>query len=277
MLTTKQLADWNRDGFLVLPDLYSAPEISALRTRMAEMIDDFDPTTVSTVFSTTEESHAQDQYFLSSGGATRFFFEADALDQDGGLQVPKTEALNKVGHAMHDLDPVFSTFSRAPQIAELVADLGMADALVLQSMYIFKQPRIGGEVNWHCDHSFLWTDPQSVVGLWVALEDATQENGCLWAVPGGHVLPAKNRFRRDGDGTRMEVFDESPYDASQAVPLEVKAGTVIVLHGTLPHASAPNTSDKSRHAYTLHILDSSADYPADNWLQRPVEMPLRSF
>ncbi len=277
MLTTKQLADWNRDGFLVLPDLYSAPEISALRTRMAEMIDDFDPTTVSTVFSTTEESHAQDQYFLSSGGATRFFFEADALDQNGMLQVPKTEALNKVGHAMHDLDPVFSTFSRAPQIAELVADLGMADALVLQSMYIFKQPRIGGEVNWHCDHSFLWTEPQSVVGLWIALEDATQENGCLWAVPGGHVLPAKNRFRRDGDGTRMEVFDESPYDTSQAVPLEVKAGTVIVLHGTLPHASAPNTSDKSRHAYTLHILDSSADYPADNWLQRPAEMPLRSF
>ncbi len=277
MLTVEQLADWNRDGFLVLPDLYSASEISALRTRMTEMIDDFDPTTVSTVFSTTEESHAQDQYFLSSGDATRFFFEADALDQDGVLQVPKTEALNKVGHAMHDLDPVFSTFSRAPQIAELVADLGMADALVLQSMYIFKQPRIGGEVNWHCDHSFLWTEPQSVVGLWIALEDATQENGCLWAVPGGHVLPAKNRFRRDGDGTRMEVFDESPYDTSQAVPLEVKAGTVIVLHGTLPHASAPNTSDKSRHAYTLHILDSSADYPADNWLQRPVEMPLRSF
>jgi phytanoyl-CoA hydroxylase len=277
MLTTEQLTGWNRDGFLVLPDLYSASEISALRTRMAEMIDDFDPATVSTVFSTTEETHAQDQYFLSSGGATRFFFEAGALDQNGVLQVPKTEALNKVGHAMHDLDPVFSTFSRAPQIAELVADLGMADALVLQSMYIFKQPRIGGEVHWHCDHSFLWTEPQSVVGLWVALEDATQENGCLWAVPGGHVLPAKNRFRRDGDGTRMEVFDESPYDTSQAVPLEVKAGTVIVLHGTLPHASAPNTSDKSRHAYTLHILDSSADYPADNWLQRPAEMPLRSF
>jgi phytanoyl-CoA hydroxylase len=277
MLTTEQLTGWNRDGFLVLPDLYSASEISALRTRMAEMIDDFDPTTVSTVFSTTEGTHAQDQYFLSSGGATRFFFEAGALDQNGVLQVPKTEALNKVGHAMHDLDPVFSTFSRAPQIAELVADLGMAEALVLQSMYIFKQPRIGGEVNWHCDHSFLWTEPQSVVGLWIALEDATLENGCLWAVPGGHVLPAKNRFRRHGDGTRMEVLDESPYDTSQAVPLEVKAGTVIVLHGTLPHASAPNTSDKSRHAYTLHILDSSADYPADNWLQRPAEMPLRSF
>ena len=277
MLTTEQLTGWNRDGFLVLPDLYSASEISALRTRMAEMIDDFDPTTVSTVFSTTEGTHAQDQYFLSSGGATRFFFEAGALDQNGVLQVPKTEALNKVGHAMHDLDPVFSTFSRAPQIAELVADLGMAEALVLQSMYIFKQPRIGGEVNWHCDHSFLWPEPQSVVGLWIALEDATLENGCLWAVPGGHVLPAKNRFRRDGDGTRMEVLDESPYDTSQAVPLEVKAGTVIVLHGTLPHASAPNTSDKSRHAYTLHILDSSADYPADNWLQRPAEMPLRSF
>jgi phytanoyl-CoA hydroxylase len=61
------------------------------------------------------------------------------------------------------------------------------------------------------------------------------------------------------------------------VPIEAAAGTLVVLHGTLPHWSGPNTSPISRHAYTLHIIDGAAEYPADNWLQRRPEMPLQGF
>jgi phytanoyl-CoA hydroxylase len=53
------------------------------------------------------------------------------------------------------------------------------------------------------------------------------------------------------------------------VPLEAERGTLVLLNGTLPHLSGPNTSDKPRHAYTIHAIDSHANYPADNWLQRP--------
>jgi phytanoyl-CoA hydroxylase len=60
------------------------------------------------------------------------------------------------------------------------------------------------------------------------------------------------------------------------VALEVKRGAVIVLHGLLPHASAPNRSARPRHAYTLHLIDGRATYAADNWLQRP-DLPLRGF
>ena len=52
---------------------------------------------------------------------------------------------------------------------------------------------------------------------------------------------------------------------------------MLVLHGTLPHWSAPNTSATSRHAYTLHVIDGAADYPDDNWLRRAPDMPLRGF
>ena len=146
-------------------------------------------------------------------------------------------------------------------------------------MYIFKPPRIGGEVVWHTDHPFLWTDPPSVKGFWVALQDANIENGCMWALPGQHRLPPKERFRRraDGSGTFMETLDNSPFPIEQGVPLEAKQGSLVVLDGLLPHWSAPNTSDQPRAAYTLHVIDGTADYPADNWLQRDPEMPLRGF
>jgi phytanoyl-CoA hydroxylase len=145
-------------------------------------------------------------------------------------------------------------------------------------MYIFKQPRIGGEVTCHQDATFLYTEPLRVVGLWFALEDATVDNGCLWVIPGGHQLGLKSRFLRAQEGgTRFEVFDDSPWPDDNLQPLEVKKGSLIVLNALLPHLSRENRSAQSRHAYTLHMIDGAAHYPKENWLQRAAEMPARGF
>ena len=113
-------------------------------------------------------------------------------------------------------------------------------------MYIFKQPGIGGQVVWHQDSSFLHTEPDSVVGLWLALEDATVENGCLWALPGGHLGALKSRFvRAPGGGVTTIVHDPSPWPDQRFVPLETPRGTLVVLHGRLPHGSAANRSARS--------------------------------
>lgn len=279
VLDKGQKQEFADNGVLVLRDFYAPDEVAGLRARMAELVEAFDPSGVVTIFSTTDRQHGQDEYFVNSGDKIRFFFEDGAFDDDGNLSVPKDQALNKVGHAMHDLDPVFSDFSRKPALAALAADVGLVDPKLLQSMYIFKQPRIGGEVIWHTDHPFLWTEPATVTGFWVALEDATVDNGCLWCLPGLHNLPPKERFRRaaDGSGTYMEQLDPTPFPDDRAVPLEATAGTVVVLNGLLPHWSAPNTSDSSRHAFTLHVIDGAAHYPDDNWLQRSPDMPLRGF
>jgi phytanoyl-CoA hydroxylase len=172
---------------------------------------------------------------------------------------------------MHDLDPVFSAFSRTPQMAAVAKQVGLVDPLLLQSMYIFKQPRIGGEVNSHTDHTFLWTEPQSVIGFWIAIDDATTENGCMWALPGGHRIPVKSRSKLNTSRTATitEVFDKDPYPTEGLVPLEASRGTLVLLNGTLPHRSGPNLSDKPRHAYTVHVIDGQANYLDDNWLQRP--------
>lgn len=277
-MTKDQRTRFERDGFLVLPQFVDQSACDRLRARAHELVREFDPAGVVSIFSTHEQTRTSDEYFLESGDKIRFFFEENAFNSDGSLRQSKERSINKIGHALHDLDSVFDSFSRSAEIKQLVSDFGIADHLLLQSMYIFKQPNIGGEVICHQDATFLFTEPLRMIGLWFALEDATVENGCLWVIPGGHGFGLKSRFiRAAGAGTRFEVFDDSPWPEEKAIPLEVEKGTVIVLHGLLPHLSRENRSSRSRHAYTLHVIESSADYPKDNWLQRSPELPLRGF
>ena len=117
-----------------------------------------------------------------------------------------------------------------------------------------------------------------MVGFWIAIDDATVENGCMWALPGGHRIPARSRSRLNDSRTATitDVLDPTPYPTEGLVPLKAPRGTLVVLHGLLPHLSGPNLSDKPRHAYTVHVIDGTAKYMPDNWLQRPT-LPLRGF
>lgn len=265
MLTTDQISAFRRDGFLVLNDFISDDDCLVLRDHAASLEADLrDDRDHVTVFSAGDQSHGEDSWFLNSGDKTRGFFERDGAN------------LNKIGHAMHDLDPVFDRFSRCTGFAEVAADIGMADPRLVQSMYIFKHPGVGGEVTWHTDHTFLWTEPRSVVGFWVAIDDATTTNGCMWAIPGGHTIAVKSRFVRDDTSTRTVVFDESPYPIERAVALEAPRGTLVLLDGALPHWSDANSSPHPRQAFTLHVVDGDTTWDEHNWLQRPT-MPFRSF
>lgn len=280
LLSSKQLASFEDDGFLVIPGFIDESSCLELRQRALELAEQYVPSPEQATIFTADASaqHAADEYFLSSGDKIRCFFEKDAFDDDGKLRSSAHLCLNKLGHAMHDLDPMFDRFSRTPDMAMVAADIGIKLPLLLQSMYIFKQPRIGGEVNCHTDHTFLWTEPQSAIGFWVAIDDATTENGCMWALPGGHRIPVKSRSKLNASRTATitETFDATPYPTVGLVPLEAARGTLVLLNGSLPHRSGPNTSDKPRHAYTVHIIDGTAKYLADNWLQRP-QLPLRGF
>lgn len=274
-LTPAQVAEYEKNGFLVLEGEVGQEELDAMEACVAEVVDEFvrAPGAVS-VFSTKEQSRTSDDYFLTSGDKVRCFFEEGAFDGDGKLVEDPHRSINKIGHNLHERHAPFRAFSNSARVRGIVSSLGsFRDPRLLQGMFIFKQPRIGGEVGVHQDSTFLFTEPLSTTGLWLAVEDATLENGCLWAVPGSHrAVPApRRRFVRnpDGPGTVfVPADDREPLSTDGAVPLPVPRGSLVLINGSLVHFSHPNKSDRSRHAFAVHVVDGACEYPADNWLQR---------
>ena len=280
VLSDQQIEQYHLDGFLVVEGFAGPDSCAALRQRAVEMVEAFEPGERRSIFTTNEQDRVSDAEFLDSGSSTWCFFEEDAFAADGTLRQDKILSINKIGHAMHDLDDVFRSFTDTDDLAAVANDVGLADALALQSMYIFKQPHIGGEVGCHQDATFLSTDPVTVTGFWFAIEDARLDNGCLWAQPGGHRTSLRKVFKRRGAssdaGTEFEILDPTPLPTpADLVPLEVPAGTLVVLNGLLPHWSDVNRSATSRHAYSLHCISAAAKYPSWNWLQRTPDLPLR--
>ena len=278
MLSAEQIASYQANGYLVLPNFKPAAAMAQVRQRAMAMVEAFDPAEYIAIFSTKDSSTNANPYFLSSADKVHCFFEEEAFGPDGELRQAKALSINKIGHALHDRDPTFDAFSRGPELAAVAHDLGLTQPQIWQSMYIFKQPGIGGEVGWHQDATFFDTTPLSVTTFWFALEDATLNNGCLWVQPGGHKTPLRELYVRDADMVTMEKLDDTPWpDGDSALAVPVPAGSLVVFHGLLPHYSAPNRSAHSRHAYTLHVTDASTAYSPRNWIQRGADFPVRGF
>jgi len=276
MLSSEQMASFEENGFLLVENYASGEEVDELRAQMEKLLAEIELDHHS-VFSTNVQTQTSDRYFLESGDKIRCFFES--IDLKDGQD--KSLKINKVGHALHDLNEVFERFSYKQALLDIALQFGHEEPAIIQSQYIFKSPKVGGNVSPHTDSTFLYTEPLSCLGAWIALEDVDEENACLWGLPGSHTeYPLYNRFKRNesNDGTLFEdlVERKDKWKLSGAVPLVAKKGDLILLHGSNVHMSEANQSERSRNAYVLHLVDLAAEYPADNWLQRE-ELPLRKM
>mmetsp|Transcript_5294 Transcript_5294/g.12740 ORF Transcript_5294/g.12740 Transcript_5294/m.12740 type:complete len:399 (+) Transcript_5294:56-1252(+) len=293
---------FNRDGVVVVPGFCSAEEVAGMKKRMQELIDAWDPSeSKGSVFHTYGNKHINTNYFLDSAATTKFFLEPGAVDEKGEIRsdIPKGELINKVGHALHFLDPVFTAYAQSEKVKSLVRDLGYVDPVLPQSMYIFKQGKIGGEVTSHQDSSYLYTVPrQTCLGMWLALDDADTHNGCLWARKGSHKEPLRNIFGRlgteeesgemrlvnkllddngdnneestgfkarkwcnviPGEGPDYTPESDACLRAAGFEPLPVKAGDLVCFPGTLDHLSLTNKSPAARHTFQLHLVEGPGD------------------
>ncbi|MEM6818741.1 MAG: phytanoyl-CoA dioxygenase family protein [Pseudomonadota bacterium] len=264
------LVRFERDGYAVIENAIAPEDCVRLREVASRIVDGFDIGRHRTVFRTDDRDAGRDDYFFESAERASCFLEAEALDASGALTKPKALAINKIGHGLHDADPVVAEFCRLPAITKALRELGWVDPVLQQTMYIFKQPTIGGEVRWHQDGSYLMASGRGVMGIWIALEPATRENGCLWMQPGAHRTPLRERYSVDtgtGDAS-LEIVDETPWQTVDPVAMEVPTGSIVVFSDHMPHYSAPNRSTQSRHAFTLHVKEAGDQWLAENWLQR---------
>ena len=300
MLTGAQLQQFERDGYLVIPDFFSPTDLKELNQASVHLLDAFDPTLhPKTKFTTrSDNQHTGDTYFLDSSDKVSYFLEEEAVNDKGELVYSdKARCINKIGHSLHECDSVFKKHSLNDRIRTLTRQMKFRDPILLQSMLIFKQPKIGGVVAPHQDSTFLYTDPCSALGFWFALEDVTLENGCLWFLPGSHKTfgEIKRRFVRNSayfesdlrttkspmvkgePALKFRYADKVPADPfsyyackdEDWVPAPMKAGSLVLLHGSVVHKSEANRSEKSRWAYAFHVIEGEAEYSRENWLQMP--------
>lgn len=262
------------DGFAVIEDFLTPDEVDELKNEVENLIKQMPEQSKRTIFSTVDSANRQnrDTYFVESADKIRYFFEAGALDSEGKLLVDPSVSLNKIGHALHELNPVFRKISLSEKVKECAFQLGFEDPAICQSMYIFKNPKIGSEVHPHQDSWYLHTEPNTVIGFWFALEDATIENGCLWFVKGSHTSGVHRRYIRNPDKNSPEFLKYSSpapiYQQSSFAAAPVPKGSLVLIHGQVVHYSADNESAKSRHAYTFHVIEQKdTKYSEENWLQ----------
>jgi phytanoyl-CoA hydroxylase len=157
---------------------------------------------------------------------------------------------------------VLKAFSRHPVFQGLVRDLIGPDVRLYWDQLVYKKPGTPAEFPWHQDNGYTFVTPQQYLTCWVALTDATVENGCPWIVPGAH---RQGTLLHRWTDLGFQCLDE-PTDAR---PLEVPAGSIAVFSSLTPHRTGPNLTGSTRKAYILQ-------YAPDGAVMHPREGPSRA-
>lgn len=279
-LTPEQVQKFDEDGYLIIENFLPEQQCDLLKQTIKHVIDqhldlETHPKTMFTTYQANKakpDTHMMTDYFLNSGDGINFFFEEGAFSKETNeLAYSKYDAVNKIGHALHTDVPEFKEVAQGDGIKNICKALGIKKPTLPQSMYIFKSGGLGGPVTPHKDNSFLHTGGTRLLGLWIPLDDATTDNGCLWFIPGSHREPATLFMNRNEENTACVFVGEknSNYEEDDKyVVAEVKRGSLVLLDGDVVHKSYSNTSDKPRNAFTFHLYEGEgADWGVTNWNQ----------
>ena len=232
MLTQEQVAFYHTNGYIVVENVISAKDITELCKITDEFVDKSREVTEHTNVFDLEPEHTP---------------EAPQLRR---LKNPVT------------LHPIYDRMLRHHYILDSVAQLLGPNVRYDTSKLNMKSAGFGSPVEWHQDFAFatpVTNDDMLSVGL--AIDDMTQENGCLLFIPRSHKGPIYDHHQND---VFVGGITDPDFRPDNAVPIEVKAGGITIHHTRTLHASAPNLSGKSRR---LLLLQYSA---ADTLAQRPI-------
>jgi ectoine hydroxylase-related dioxygenase (phytanoyl-CoA dioxygenase family) len=132
--------------------------------------------------------------------------------------------------------------------------LGSGSARLYWEQAVAKPPQARTELPWHQDNGYTPLVPEEYVTCWLALDDAVEENGCLWVIPGSHR--AGTRTHVNGGSGPFRVGHDGP--AADGVPVPVARGSVLVFSSLLMHRSGPNTTDRPRRSWIIQFCSADA-------------------
>lgn len=271
-----------RQGYLWKRGLLNESEVEEMRQAMAALVDAWEPGAGEAAPSPLRSQERDHGFMLDSATKASIFLETSAIDVNGSLQtgIDKSKLVRKVAHGLHLLPGPWRIFVHSAKVAELIRSVGWRKPVVAQTLYRFARPQSAG-VDRHQDSVTLYTEPPSVLGVWLALEDADEANGCLHVLPGSHRGPIRERLVRrpaagcSGEGCPIQLTFvplNTSAEAAEAdfLPLRTQRGDVVVMHGTTEHFSKAGTDpERSRESLQVHLVEKTSRWPEDNWLQYP--------
>ncbi|HEV3266048.1 MAG TPA: phytanoyl-CoA dioxygenase family protein [Acidimicrobiales bacterium] len=222
-LTAEQASSYDENGFFVLEDALDAATV-------AEVVDEIDPF----------ERELEEQLRQLEGGKA-FIARADEITFTTHL-VTRSEPLR--------------AFVSEPPLVDLCADLIGPDVRLYWDQAVYKKPDTNASFPWHQDNGYAFLEPQQYLTCWIALTDATEDNGCPWVVPGIHRM---GTLRHVPTETGLVCLDQPP----SPVPAPVGAGGMVVFSSLTPHCTGPNRTDQVRKAYIVQYAPDGAEIIRD--------------
>ena len=165
--------------------------------------------------------------------------------------------------------PVLRAFCAHAVFQDLGHDLIGPDVRLYWDQAVYKKPERPGVFPWHQDNGYTYVEPQQYLTCWVALTDATVANGCPWVVPGLHRLGTLRHWSTEAG---WQCLDEP----EGAVPVEARAGSIVVFSSLTPHRTGPNVSQGVRKAYIVQFAPDGAEALRDGG-REPQNDPARQF
>ncbi|GFT62955.1 phytanoyl-CoA dioxygenase domain-containing protein 1 [Nephila pilipes] len=276
----KLYQQYQENGCIKIENFLSPAEVETMKQGLAEAMKEMPEDVHSHSAYSDPKTKEDEQYYINSADKVAYFFESDAFDENGKLVVDKDKALNKIAYALHWWNPNFKKISFSQKVKDLLKHFEYKDPVIVQSMVIFKHPKIGEVFRPHQDSTFLYTEPPSCIGLWFPIEEATVQNGCLWFLPGSHQSEKiYQRYERNPEKNPFMVMKGTfpGFDEDKYIPIPAKPGDCVVIHGSVLHKSARNNTEEPRIIYTFHAAEKGNEWSKFNWLQPTERLPFPSI
>ena len=273
-ISPSMLSFWQQNGFLIIDSFYSVDECENLKNRAKLLIKNYSPE--NEVPNSLNNYDMKNESFKFSASNIAFFHEDDNCKEPKSISKNEVENIKEIGHAIHDLDPVFNNFSRKKSLAILATSLGIEMPLLAKSTYILKHSYNDKYSSYNQDSSMLYTEPESCIGFTVSLDNETIENGCLWTFSQGHLEPLKKRYVCNNNNFESSYINNTDFPEPNLI-LQSYVGTLVIQHGRLPCIFKMKDKKLSQHSYKINIIDGRAIYLKDNIINREPSFKFSGF
>ena len=240
-----------RDGYIAFAHLIGLEEVAALRDALREVM--------SRLLADARAARANyrpprpgrtgnyDGALITVDGSELMLLTEPGYDLLGNSEDEAFDHIRKLAY-YDQAHPRFAELIESPRVKGVAEQLIGDDAVMFQTMALVKPPLIGSEKPWHQDNAYFKYAPlDGVCGFWLALDDATKENGCMHVLPGWH---RRGGFRHVHTNDCQILPERVRWE--EAVAVELPAGGAMFFSGMLPHQTPPNRSPLRRRALQFH-------------------------